>query len=112
MNEIQLIAESHSLIKQQTVNSFHIQSIIGYKAKGGVVMPVFIHGILIASSPSLSWEEINEIAGELVHIWKWFIPYIPENAGAELIPFATGLEYVFTCTIHFLSHVLTKLAKE
>lgn len=34
-------------------------------------MPVFIHGIPITFDPSLSWEEVSQIAEELVHTWSW-----------------------------------------
>lgn len=34
-------------------------------------MLMFIHDIPIAFDPSLSWEEIREIAEELIHTWNW-----------------------------------------
>jgi len=58
-------------------------------------MLVFIHGIPLASDPSLSWEEVNNIVEELVHTWNW-----EGRKLGKLSSFAIALGYVFTLMKH------------
>lgn len=71
-------------------------------------MSTFIHGIPITYDPSLSWEEIREIAEDLVHTWKWEGRTLGKIEFIRDGPWIRVYSYETPC----LSLVPAKLAKE